>query len=115
MSGSGKSLLGLWLYRTGEEWTLKEGEHEVCIIFQKLTSVSPQNNIERQLQTSVEIYLQRENASRSRSRFEKLGNFFIEKPSRRSREGVTSFPGTLYLHTLLDFFIIIIVRGAFTF
>ncbi len=31
MSGSGKSLIGLWLYRTGngEEWTLKDGEHEV--------------------------------------------------------------------------------------
>jgi hypothetical protein len=25
MSGSGKGLLGLWLYRTGEEWALKEG------------------------------------------------------------------------------------------
>ncbi|CAG5081453.1 Similar to tph: Tryptophan 5-hydroxylase (Xenopus laevis) [Cotesia congregata] len=25
MSGSGKSLLGMWLYRRGEEWTLKEG------------------------------------------------------------------------------------------
>ncbi|XP_060876269.1 tryptophan 5-hydroxylase 1 [Metopolophium dirhodum] len=24
MSGSGKSLLGLWLYRTGEDWTLRE-------------------------------------------------------------------------------------------
>lgn len=26
MSGSGKSLLGLWLYRSGEqEWSVKEG------------------------------------------------------------------------------------------
>jgi len=25
MSGSGKGLLGLWLYRTGEEWALKDG------------------------------------------------------------------------------------------
>lgn len=25
MSGSGKGLLGLWLYRTGEEWAMKEG------------------------------------------------------------------------------------------
>ncbi|XP_074100812.1 tryptophan hydroxylase [Cotesia typhae] len=25
MSGSGKSFLGMWLYRRGEEWTLKEG------------------------------------------------------------------------------------------
>jgi hypothetical protein len=25
MSGSGKGLLGLWLYRTGQEWALKEG------------------------------------------------------------------------------------------
>lgn len=24
MSGSGKGLLGLWLYRSGEEWTVKE-------------------------------------------------------------------------------------------
>lgn len=29
MSGSGKGLIGLWLYRTGEEWALKEGEQEV--------------------------------------------------------------------------------------
>lgn len=27
MSGSGKSLLGLWLYRSGEDWTLREASH----------------------------------------------------------------------------------------
>ena len=36
MSGSGKGLLGLWLYRTGEEWALKENippaTVRVCII-----------------------------------------------------------------------------------
>ena len=25
MSGSGKGLLGMWLYRRDEEWTIKEG------------------------------------------------------------------------------------------
>lgn len=25
MSGSGKSLLGVWLYRRGESWAVKEG------------------------------------------------------------------------------------------
>lgn len=29
MSGSGKSLLGLWLYRTGEDWTLREAAQAV--------------------------------------------------------------------------------------
>ena len=34
MSGSGKGLLGMWLYRRGEEWAVKEGSpmhksHEV--------------------------------------------------------------------------------------
>lgn len=28
MSGSGKSLLGLWLYRTGEDWTLRESSQQ---------------------------------------------------------------------------------------
>ncbi|XP_065211574.1 tryptophan 5-hydroxylase 1 isoform X2 [Planococcus citri] len=37
MSGSGKSLLGLWLYRTGEEWALKDGEHEKYIVADKIT------------------------------------------------------------------------------
>ncbi|KAL0279787.1 UNVERIFIED_CONTAM: hypothetical protein PYX00_001268 [Menopon gallinae] len=27
MNGSGKGLLGLWLYRNGEEWVLKDGQH----------------------------------------------------------------------------------------
>lgn len=33
MSASGKSLLGLWLYRTGEEWAIKDGDPEVIHIF----------------------------------------------------------------------------------
>lgn len=38
MSGSGKSLLGMWLYRRGEEWTLKEGSP-----LHKSTNVSHKN------------------------------------------------------------------------
>lgn len=36
MSGSGKSLLGLWLYRSGEEWTVKQS--------------APKPSVSRQLQ-----------------------------------------------------------------
>ncbi|KAJ4431865.1 hypothetical protein ANN_20471 [Periplaneta americana] len=32
MSGSGKGLLGLWLYRTGEEWALKDGPSQIFCI-----------------------------------------------------------------------------------
>lgn len=47
MSGSGKSLLGLWLYRTGEEWALKDGEHEVSLI--KITNLSRLPQLQRSL------------------------------------------------------------------
>lgn len=42
MSGSGKSLLGVWLYRRGESWAVKEGSplhksRNVCYhIFDKI-------------------------------------------------------------------------------
>lgn len=36
MSGSGKSLLGLWLYRSGEKWSLKHTDSEVSNCFSSL-------------------------------------------------------------------------------
>ena len=53
MSGSGKSLLGLWLYRTGEEWTLKEGEHEVSIIIRHPAWALSSLNEKHWLQMSI--------------------------------------------------------------
>lgn len=38
MSGSGKSLLGLWLYRSGEDWAVKEE----CPLQQTTNTVSHQ-------------------------------------------------------------------------
>ncbi|KAG8249062.1 hypothetical protein J6590_027820 [Homalodisca vitripennis] len=43
MSGSGKGLLGLWLYRSGEEWTIKQSVPKpvsICWTFMKKKSVS---------------------------------------------------------------------------
>ncbi|XKL61544.1 hypothetical protein PGB90_008601 [Kerria lacca] len=80
MSGSGKSLIGLWLYRTGEEWTLKDGDHEKFTFGEKM----PRNTVDSRNSVIFSLKNQVGGLARALQVFQDLGVNVLHIESRPS-------------------------------
>ncbi|KAK7576073.1 hypothetical protein V9T40_012359 [Parthenolecanium corni] len=81
MSASGKSLLGLWLYRTGEEWALKDGDPER---FTFTTEKMPRGHIDSKNSVIFSLKNQVGGLARALQVFQDLGVNVLHIESRPS-------------------------------
>jgi len=85
MSGSGKSLLGLWLYRTGEDWTLREATQtdvRFYLKYLKIWLAFLNIFLKKSFAFSAQTGEQSTTDRRDEIRFQELCNILAKKPSR---------------------------------